>query len=187
MISGLTQTIVKSMSDVDCYKNHNSLNTIKLKNNNFELIVPKFELDANQATVGHGRGEWAKEIFGSKKKTDQHETTNEKDIANSSSDRVSLASMFSHEEEPPLTDLLTSEDKFQQPNSNTNDFGLTFDINKSTRKNNNCLVIKENDTTASTSTIKDDDLIATAFCIFLNNYFIYFYIFSKTFSISLSF
>lgn len=169
-ISGLNQTIVKSMSDVDCYKSRTAplsiKNNLNITNNDFELIVPKFELDANQATVGHGRGEWAKEIFGGKKKSDQQ--INEKDVGNSSknsssSDRVSLASMFLREEisEPSSFEI----DKFKRMDSNSSETGLYFDTNKPLRKETDHLTVKENDdATASTSTIKDEESIASAFC-----------------------
>lgn len=152
------------MSDVNCYKKHNSLNSNN--QNVFELNVPKFELDPNQATVGHGRGEWAKEISGNKKEANQQELNKKKIIQISSNDRVPLASMFLQDQELLLSDfLLSEEDKIKQLNLNFSNSDLTININNF--KKNNCLVIKEDEVTASTSTIKDDDLMATAFCNFL--------------------
>lgn len=61
--TGLNPSIIKSMSDCACYKPEKvkTLEDLAVNKNEEDII------EENQATVGHGRGEWAKDIIVGKK------------------------------------------------------------------------------------------------------------------------
>lgn len=173
------------MSDVACYRRRaQATSEVAAFEASISPLSPNFELDQNQTTVGHDRGEWVKDIVSNNKKDTESSGDKElKEKKTTGTGRIPLATIFSRESTAELSTTISrsssqknlKEDGGEKTSAdsiavsgNAERKPLPIFTTKQDSMDSNKLAVGEQPSSASISTIRDDDGGASAMGIFIH-------------------